>query len=194
MVTHALGAALSIVALVSLVWHAEGVFSVTAFAAFGVSLLLLYSASALYHAAYRLKWKRRLQRLDHLCIYLLIAGTYTPVLLLGLEGALGWWLFAGIWTLAGIGFWFKFSRWRRNDKLSLILYGLMGWFIVLAIVPVVRQLPAGLLWALLAGGLFYTAGIYFFANDRKPYYHAIWHVFVLAGSASHFAGIAAYLL
>lgn len=191
--SHGLGALLSVAALAGLWGRAADGFALASLLVFGLSLLLLYSASAIYHAVSGFKWKRRLQRVDHLCIYILIAGTYTPVVLLGLDGALGWWLFAGIWSLAAIGFWFKFSRWRRNEKLSLALYALMGWFIVLAIVPVVRELEAGLLWALLAGGLFYTLGIYFFANDRKPYYHAIWHLFVLAGSASHFIGIFTYL-
>ena len=161
---------------------------------FGVSLVLLYSASTIYHAVYSLKWKRIFQKIDHLCIYVLIAGTYTPIALLGLKGAWGWSIFGIIWGFAIAGFIFKFSPLRRSEKLSLALYAIMGWLIIIAIKPLIENLAAGALYYLLGGGLCYTIGIYFFAKEKIPYNHTIWHLFVLSGSALHFFGIFLYLI
>lgn len=196
-VTHGLGAILSVAALVAMVLYSSRKGTVTHLAAsvvFGVSLIMLYTASTVYHAARKLRLKRIMQRIDHLCIYLLIAGTYTPVALLGLKGLWGWSIFGLIWAFAAAGFIFKFSPLRKNEKISLTLYALMGWLIIIAIKPLVDSVAPGMLWYLLGGGLCYTAGIYFYAREKIPYNHAIWHVFVLAGSALHFTGIFLYLI
>ncbi|MBD3582482.1 PAQR family membrane homeostasis protein TrhA [Flavobacterium selenitireducens] len=195
--THGLGALLSIVAAVFMFvfsWRNGSAIDLVASGVFGFTLILLYSASTVYHAMTRLRWKRLFQRIDHLCIYLLIAGTYTPVALLGLKGTWGWILFGMSWAFVVAGFVFKFSPLRRSEKLSLVLYGLMGWMAILVAKPLLETLAPGALWLILAGGLCYTFGIYFYAKQRKPYYHAIWHVFVLAGSACHFFSVFLYLV
>ncbi|SCY88112.1 PAQR family membrane homeostasis protein TrhA [Flavobacterium caeni] len=196
-VTHGAGVVLSAVAL-ALMTHLSATRGTTlqlfVSVVFGSSLVLLYAASTLYHAMSRLRWKRRFQIIDHLCIYVLIAGTYTPVALLGLKGNWGWTIFALIWIFAGIGFVFKLSPLRKREKLSLLLYLAMGWLIVIALGPLLKNMATEPLLLLLMGGVCYTGGVYFFVKERVPYYHAVWHVFVLAGSAFHFFGIFLYLL
>lgn len=196
-ITHGAGAVLSVAALIAMVTYSilhGNALHIAASIVFGTSLVLLYTASTIYHAVSTLRWKRILQRVDHLCIYLLIAGTYTPVALLGLKGAWGWSVFAFIWAFAAAGFIFKFSPLRYNQKISLTLYALMGWLIVIAIKPMVTNLSTEMLLYILGGGLCYTGGIYFYAKEKIPYNHAIWHVFVLGGSALHFTGIFLYLI
>lgn len=194
--THGTGALLSLAALVSLLWVSMGgtKLQLAALAVFGISLMALYTASTIYHAMTRLRWKRFFQTVDHLCIYLLIAGTYTPVALLGMKGIWGWIIFGLIWLLAIIGFVFKLSPLRRYEKVSLALYLAMGWLIVIALKPLIASMPAEPLLLLLAGGICYTAGVYFFVKENVPYYHTVWHLFVLAGSAFHFFGIFWYLV
>lgn len=195
--THGVGALLSISALVLMI-----VFSalygetkhVICSIVFGASLIILYTASTIYHAVTGPKWKQICQKIDHLSIYLLIAGTYTPFALLGIKGTWGWTIFGIIWGLVIVGFIFKFSPLRKSEKLSLILYGLMGWLVIIAVKPMIENLSAGALWFLVAGGLFYTIGIYFYASKKIPYNHAIWHLFVLGGSVMHFFGIFFYIL
>lgn len=196
-ITHGAGSLLSVVALILLAIFTMGKGTKTDLAAaviFGVSLVLLYTASTIYHAAYGLRWKRIFRKIDHLCIYVLIAGTYTPVALIGLKGVWGWSIFGFIWAFAIAGFIFKFSPLQRSEKLSLTLYALMGWLIIIAIKPLIENLATGALYCLLGGGLCYTLGIYFYAKEKIPYNHAIWHVFVLGGSALHFFGIFFYLI
>lgn len=195
--THGTGAVLSVAALVLLIVYTsikgtktELIVSII----FGSSLVLLYSASTIYHAMRRLRWKRLWRLIDHLSIYILIAGTYTPIALIGLKGAWGWVIFSVIWILAIIGFIFKFSPLRRSEKLSLSLYALMGWLILIAIKPLCQCLSTEALLCILGGGLCYTFGIYFYAKDKIPFNHAIWHVFVLGGSTLHFLGIFFYIL
>lgn len=196
-VTHGAGAMLSLAALIALVAYAAlngtAMHMATAII-FGGSLLLLYSASTIYHYVGTLRLKRLFQKIDHLCIYILIAGTYTPVALLGLKGIWGWTIFGLIWAFAIAGFIFKFSPLRRSEKLSLLLYMLMGWLIIIALKPLIDRMALGALLYLLGGGLCYTLGIYFFVKEKIPYNHAIWHVFVLGGSALHFFGIFFYLM
>lgn len=161
---------------------------------FGVALLLLYTASTLYHAIPHPGAKARLQVLDHCAIYLLIAGTYTPFTLIGLRGPWGWGLFAAIWTIAVAGVIFKLFFTGRFRLLSTILYIAMGWLIVVAIEPLLRAIDAWTLGWLLAGGLFYTLGTYFYQRDTVRYFHAIWHLFVLAGSVCHFVAVTGQVL
>lgn len=195
--THGTGAILSVVALILMVRYSAlygTAMHLVASLVFGSSLVILYSASTVYHAMTKLRWKRFFRLIDHLSIYVLIAGTYTPVALLGLKGAWGWIIFGLIWAFALAGFVFKFSPLRRSEKLSLILYALMGWLIIIAIKPLIATVNHSALYYLLGGGLCYTFGIYFYAKEKIPYNHAIWHVFVLGGSTLHFLGIFFYLI
>lgn len=158
---------------------------------FATSLLLLYSASTLYHAAARPRTKRRLKVFDHCAIYLLIAGTYTPFTLIGLRGPLGWWLFAAIWTLALVGIAFKLFFTGRFKRLSTLVYVAMGWLVIVAIKPVFAALDAWTLGWMLAGGLFYTLGTVFYHRESIRYSHTIWHLFCIAGSACHYVAVLA---
>lgn len=196
-VTHGIGAVLSVVALIVMLIYTiidGSILAIFSSVAFGLGLIFLYSASTIYHATEDENKKKILQKLDHLCIYLLIAGTYTPVMLVGLNGIWGWTMFGIIWGLVIIGFVFKFSPLRKNEKLSLILYALMGWIAMIAIKPMFESLSVGALVHLGLGGLAYTVGIYFFANEKIKYNHLIWHLFVLAGSVFHFVAIFGYII
>ena len=185
--THGAGILASAVGAAVLVVLAAGAgaAAVVGASVFGGSLLLLYTASTLYHATRTPTTKVRLKVLDHCAIYVLIAGTYTPFTLVGLRGAWGWSLFGVIWGLAAAGVLFKLFWTGRFPKVSTALYIAMGWLIVIAAVPTIRALAPDTLAWLVAGGLAYTSGTFFYHNRRIPYGHAIWHVFVLAGSVSH---------
>jgi hemolysin III len=153
------------------------------------SLLLLYTASTLYHAIPSSAAKRRLKVCDHCAIYMLIAGTYTPFALIGLRGSVGWWLFGVAWGLALIGIFFKLFFTGRFKLFSTFVYIGMGWMAVFAIRPMLVNIPTSALIWLLAGGIAYTAGTVFYHNERLRYSHAVWHLFVLAGSACHFIAV-----
>lgn len=191
-ITHAVGVGFSITGLVLLVvraalygtaWH------VVSFSIYGASLILLYLASTLYHGFQSPRIKELLRIFDHSAIYLLIAGSYTPFLLVTLRGAWGWSLFGTIWGLAILGVTFKLIFGPKYDILSTIFYLLMGWVVIIAIKPLLAALPmAGLVW-LIAGGLSYSLGVIFYAWEKLPYNHAIWHGFVLAGSLFHFFAV-----
>ena len=161
---------------------------------FGVTLLLLYVASTLYHSVQHPVAKGRLKVFDHCAIYLLIAGTYTPFTLIGLRGPWGWGLFAAIWTIALAGVVFKLFHTGRFPRLSTALYVAMGWLVVVAIKPMLASIDAWTLGWLLAGGVFYTLGTYFYHRESIPYAHAIWHLFVIAGSVCHFVAVAAQVV
>lgn len=158
-------------------------------AVFGATLVLLYAASTLYHAARTPKLRARLQVFDHCAIYLLIAGTYTPFTLLGLRGGVGWTLFAVAWVLAVAGVIFKLYFTGRWPRVSTGLYLGMGWMSILAAKPMIERFPAETLAWIVAGGLAYTGGTVFYHSRRIPYAHAIWHLFVIAGSACHYAAV-----
>lgn len=155
-------------------------------------MILLYLSSTLYHALPASKAKQLFQVIDHAAIFLLIAGTYTPFTLGVLYGAWGWTLFGLVWGIAVIGIILKATTWDRFQSLSTYMYLAMGWLVVIAIVPLFNNMPLwGLFW-LLCGGLFYTAGVVFFAADRLPYFHFVWHLFVLMGTACHFVAVLYY--
>jgi hemolysin III len=158
-------------------------------AVFGATLVLLYAASTLYHAARTPRARARLKVLDHCAIYLLIAGSYTPFALVGLRGGWGWTLFGVAWGLAAAGTVFKLFFTGRFPRISTATYIAMGWLAVVAIVPMVQRLPAATLAWMVAGGVVYTAGTLFYHSRRIPYAHAIWHAFVIGGSACHFAAV-----
>jgi hemolysin III len=187
LLTHGLGVVFSIAALFVMLYLAAGdPLKTVSAAVFGLSLVLLYSSSTLYHFFTSPRWKAKFQALDHACIYLLIAGSYTPFTLITLKGPSGWALFAAVWTMAIIGVLMKtFWKGKKDHWISTALYLLMGWLILLAFGPLLRGMPiAGVLW-LAAGGFAYSFGIIFFAWHRLPFNHAIWHLFVLGGSACH---------
>lgn len=194
--THALGTALSAAALVTMLIVASGdAFKTAAAAIFGSTLVLLYLSSTLYHALSSPQTKRVLQTVDHACIYLLIAGSYTPLALVSLRGPWGWSILATVWTLAIAGILTKSLRKKTRDgKISTAIYLLMGWLIVVAIKPVLESLPpVGFAW-IAAGGLCYTLGTVFFAWKNLHFNHAIWHLFVLAGSLCHIVATTAFIL
>lgn len=197
--THGVGALLSLAAIpllvVAAVTGGGDAWRIAGAAIFGATLLMLYTTSTLYHALPGAHVKAMLRRCDHAAIYLLIAGTYTPFLVGPLRGAWGWSLLAVIWALALVGVLYKAVFGIRMPHLSTALYLAMGWLIVVAAVPLVRSVPgAGLAW-LLVGGLCYTGGVVFYLFDsRVRYAHAVWHLFVLAGSAAHAWAVFAYTL
>jgi hemolysin III len=194
-VTHGVGLLLSIVALPTLVIVAvrrHDAWQIVGGAIYGLTLVLLYTASTLYHALPAPRAKDVFRVLDHAAIYLFIAGTYTPFALGVLRGKWGWSLLAAVWALAAVGIVLKATRGFRYAWLSTAVYLAMGWLIVVALRPLVAQIGIdGLAW-LLAGGVAYTAGVIFFAWDRLRYGHMVWHLFVLAGSICHFVAVLRY--
>lgn len=195
-ITHGIGALLSIVALVILVVIAarrRDVLAIVSFAIYGSSLLILYVSSTLYHSLTAPRAKAVFRVLDHVSINLLIAGSYTPITLLALTPGWGWSLFGVVWGLAILGILLNIAGLEKTRRISLILYVLMGWLVIVAIKPMLAMVPAGLLYFLFAGGLFYTVGILFYAVKKIPFNHGIWHLFVLGGSICHFAGFLFYL-
>ncbi len=190
--THGFGLVLSIagfvVLLVLAIVHGSAS-HIVACSIYGATLISLYAASTLYHAAVSPGVKNALRIFDHSAIYLLIAGTYTPFLLLYLRGPWGWSLFGVIWGLAFAGIVFKFCFVDHFPHLSTAVYLLMGWLIVIAAKPVLTHVPTITLLWILAGGLLYTSGVVFYCWRRLPYSHAVWHAFVLAGSACHYVAV-----
>lgn len=196
-ITHGAGMVLSLAALVLLIVFSSIYGSaghVVSCTIFGVTLTLLYTASTLYHSIQRPRVKRVFKIFDHSCIYLLIAGTYTPFLLVTLRGALGWTMFGIIWFLAVSGVVLKVLFVHRFRIISTIAYVMMGWIIIFAIKPLADSLPSGGLAWLIAGGIAYTLGVVFYAWKRLPFHHAIWHLFVLAGSLCHFTSVIFYVI
>jgi hemolysin III len=195
--THGLGLVLSVAGLVILVgaaslrgdaWHVVGC------AVFGSTLVLLYAASTLYHGARHLPAKRVLRRLDHAAVLLLIAGTYTPFALVNLRGAWGWTLLALVWGLAALGVALHLTHPGRGRRVSVPLSLAMGWLAVIALEPLLRTVhPEGLV-LLVLGGAAYTVGVVFYSWRRLPYNHAVWHLFVLAGSGFHFSCVLGYVI
>lgn len=195
-ITHGIGVLLGVAALVVLVVQASlhgDAWRIVSLSIFGTSLVVLYTSSTLYHAFRSLRVKRVFWILDHTSIFLLIAGTYTPVTLVPMRGPWGWALFVSIWALAIGGIVSKVFLIGRVTRLYVGLYAVMGWLVVLAIEPMLELVPRGLVIWLALGGLAYTLGIVFFALGRMPFSHAVWHLFVLAGSSCHFVGMLLYL-
>ncbi|HKB89149.1 MAG TPA: hemolysin III family protein [Opitutaceae bacterium] len=196
-VTHGLGLVLSIAGLTLLIvfsslrgnaWH------VVSFTVFGLTLLALYTVSTIYHTLRSERAKFIFLKLDHAAIFLLIAGTYTPFLLTSLRGPWGWSLFGVVWGLCGAGAVFQLVFGTRYRLASTLAYLFVGWLIVVAIEPLVANVPRGGLWLLLAGGLSYTFGVIFYLWRRLRFHHAVWHTFVLGGSTCHFLAVLLFLL
>lgn len=196
-VTHGLGALLSIAALIILlVFSAEqnNALKIFSSAVYGSSLVAMFAASTLYHSFRYSRFRRVLRTLDHSTIYFLIAGTYTPLTLITLDGTWGWPLFSIVWAIAIFGISFKLIFGHRYEILSTVLYLVMGWLCVVAIKPLWDALPAGALIWIALGGLAYTGGVVFYLWERLRFGHTIWHVFVLIGSLCHFFAILFYVI
>ncbi len=192
-VTHGVGLLLSVVGFIVLVVLAAmqgSTLHVVSCGIYGATLVGLYAASTVYHACREPRRKALCRRIDHCAIYLLIAGTYTPFALVNLRGGWGWTLLALAWGMAAVGILAKlFVDLDRFIYLDAVLYLLMGWMAVLAIRPILAHVPpAGITW-MVAGGLLYTAGVWFYLRDHNRYWHAIWHLFVLGGSACHYFAV-----
>jgi len=195
--SHGAGVVLSVVGLAVLstlatlhgtVWHVVGC------SVYGVTLVLLYLASTLYHGLPLSRAKVILQSLDHGAIYLLIAGTYTPFTLVNLRGPWGWSLFGIVWGLALLGILSRATILSRRPAVSVAFYIAMGWIAVVAVKPILAAIPIGCLILMLMGGVAYTAGVIFYAWERLPYNHAVWHCFVLTGSAFQFFAVLLYVV
>jgi hemolysin III len=195
--THGVGVVLSVAGLVALITAAalngtaRHVVTVTLF---GVALLLVYVASTAYHLCRPGRLRERLKVFDHAAIYCLIAGTYTPFLLVLVRGQWGWTLFGVLWGLAAVGIAFKLFYTGRFDLISTLVYIAMGWSGLIAAGPLLDKLPGGAVAWIVAGGIAYTGGAAFYLWDRLPYNHAVWHVFVLIGSLCHFLAVYRYVL
>lgn len=195
--THLVGAVLASIGAVWLLVIASlagDVWKIVSVAVYGVALVLLYSASTVYHSV-RGRAKVIMQKVDHLSIYLLIAGSYTPFCLVTLRGPWGWTLFGIVWGLAVIGMLQEIKPRSEARVMSIVIYALMGWIVLVAVKPLIAALgTAGFTWLAL-GGVLYTVGIIFFAYDNRfRHWHGIWHLFVIAGSLLHFVAITWYVL
>ncbi|PSL42443.1 hemolysin III [Salsuginibacillus halophilus] len=196
-ITHGIGALFSVAALVILVVYAAleaTSLHIVTMSIYGVSMLLLYVSSTLLHSFPAGKVKNLFEIFDHASIYLFIAGTYTPLLFHVIDGTLSWTLFGVVWGIAVVGIVFKAFFVKRFLFLSTLFYILMGWIIVIAWGPLTASMPSGGLVLLITGGLFYSLGTIFYMWRSFPYHHAVWHIFVLAGSCTHFFAIYQYVL
>lgn len=197
-ITHGVAALLSVAGLAVLVGfavaHQASALTITSVSIFGASMFVLYLASTLYHAVTKDNVKRVLRVIDHASIFLLIAGSYTPFCLVTLKDFGGVWLCAAVWTIAIIGMAFQYRLIQSAKWISLSLYLLMGWLIVFMAGDLTANLPSGGLWLLLAGGLSYTVGVFFYVRKNTPYSHAVWHVFVFAGTVLQFLSVLLYVI
>jgi len=196
-ITHGTGFLLSIAALVLLVIfaviHGSAVHIVAA-SVYGASLVILFGSSTFYHAITHHRAKQFLQKCDHAAIYLLIAGSYTPIMLITIGGAWGWTLFSVEWGIAVIGIALKFIYPGRFELLSLIAYVMMGWLIILVFDDFKAGIDSVGFWLMVAGGLAYTGGVFFYIKDRIAYFHAVWHLFVMVGAILQFFAILLYVV
>ena len=191
-VTHGIGVALAVAGMITLVILAAiygDTWQVVSFTIYGLSLIILYLASTLYHSVQHPQAKRIFRRLDHTSIYVLIAGTYTPFLLIGVRGTMGWTLLAIVWSMAVAGILWKIFFIGRFEVLATIMYVFMGWMGVIAFRQLLVNVPPTGVTMLFAGGIVYTIGVLFYAWEKLPYNHAIWHLFVLGGSICHFFAV-----
>ena len=193
-ITHGFGLLLAIVGMLWLisismeqgtVWHILGC------TIYGITLVVLYAASTLYHGFQREKPKKFFRVADHVCIYLLIAGTYTPFALVQ-GGFWGWTILTLVWVFAGVGIFIKIAFSDRLDSMSYLPYVATGWLAVIAAKPIYDSYPMDVILWILAGGVFYSIGIYFVVKDNRSYFHTVWHLFVLAGSSCHFYAVVSY--
>lgn len=196
-VTHGIGVLLSVIGLATLVVYSSmygDTWHVVSSCIYGLSAIVLYTSSTLYHAIAIPSIKKLLQKIDHAAIFLLIAGTYTPFTLVNLRGGWGWTLFGVVWSIAIAGMVMELIVKKRYKRVSLSLYLGLGWIVMIAIKPMIANVEPGGLVLLLIGGLFYSLGVIFYVWKTLVYHHAIWHLFVLAGSAFHFFAVFLYVI
>ncbi len=196
-ITHGIGTFFAVIALVVLIIRAYidgGTWQMVAAVVYGISLVLLYLASTLYHSFTRKRVKDILKFFDHAAIYILIAGNYTPFTLIPLHGTLGWSIFGIVWGLALVGIIFQVFFVKRFRFLSTLCYLLMGWMAVLMVKPLLAVLPVAAIYWLVAGGILYTIGTVFYLDRKIPYNHAVWHLFVIGGSVTHFITVFKYVM
>jgi hemolysin III len=191
-ITHGIGALLSIAGLVVLILAGSlygNSFHVVCFCIYGISLILLYLSSTLYHSLTGQTAKQVFKKMDHSAIFLLIAGSYTPLMLININGVLGWTITLAVWVLAVAGVFIKCLFINKFEKLSLLIYLFMGWLCIFAAKEIILHVPSQSLIFLIIGGLLYSGGVIFYVWDNLPYNHSIWHVFVLGGSIFHYFSI-----
>jgi hemolysin III len=196
-ITHAVGALLSVAGMAILIVYSStygDAWHVVSSGIYGSTLIALYTLSTLYHSVTIAPIKQVLQKLDHAAIFLLIAGTYTPFTLINLRGGWGWTLFGMVWSIAIAGMVMELVVKKRYRRISIGLYLGLGWLVVIAIQPMIASVPTGGLTLLLIGGLIYSLGVIFYVWKTLLYHHAIWHLFVLAGSACHFFAVFLYVV
>ncbi|WP_029569110.1 PAQR family membrane homeostasis protein TrhA [Pantoea ananatis] len=197
-ISHGLGCLFGIVGLMLLLDKASvmnaGLTAIVSSSLYGGSMILLFLASTLYHAVSHPRAKRVLKKVDHCAIYLLIAGTYTPFLMVGLQSPLAYGLMAVIWGLALLGIIFKLTIAERFKVMSLVTYLCMGWLSLIVVYQLAMKLSAGGIWLLASGGIIYSLGVIFYVARRVPFNHAIWHAFVLGGCVCHFCAIYFYVM
>lgn len=193
-VSHGLGFVAAIVGLIFMLFRAEQPLAITAAAIYGSTLILMFLSSTLYHAISHQKAKGMLKLFDHSAIYLLIAGTYTPLLLVAVGGWLGITMTAVVWSLALGGVAFKLIAQHRFPRISVATYLLLGWIALGLIYPLYLALPGAGLWLIVAGGLCFSIGVFFYVAKKVKYTHAIWHLFVLGGCSCHYFSIYYYVV
>lgn len=187
-ISHGLGVVLGIIGLIFLMIKDRNItyYSTLSIWIFGISLIVLYASSTIYHFFINENLKKKARIFDHMSIFLLIAGTYTPICLITLEKSSGWTIFSIVWSIAALGIFMKIFLTGKVDKLSLLLYLVMGWLLIFDIKNVVHLMNNQALLFLILGGILYTVGTIFYIKDKMPYAHFIWHLFVLGGSVSHY--------
>ncbi|CVK17046.1 hemolysin III [Apibacter mensalis] len=187
-ISHGMGIVFGVVGLILLLIknRNSSIYSTISIWTFGISLIILYTSSTVYHFFVDENLKKKARVLDHMSIFLLIAGTYTPICLIVLEKSSGWTLFTIVWIIAALGIFMKIFLTGKVDKLSLLLYLVMGWLLVFDLKNIANTMTSESLLFLVLGGIFYTLGTIFYAKNKIPYAHFIWHLFVLGGSISHY--------
>ena len=196
-ITHGIGFFLSIAALCILVAFASlkgSAIAIVSVSIYGATLIILYGSSTLYHAITHTKVKRLMQKFDHSAIYFLIAGTYTPLLLVVIGGVEGWMIFGIEWGIALVGITLKFLYPNRFEIFSLVAYVVMGWLIVVILETFKNSIDPIGFWLVVAGGVAYTGGVIFYIKDNINYFHTIWHLFVMLGSVLHFFAVLLYVI
>ena len=195
--THAVGVLLSVFgvgALLLLTYQRGDAWQITGCSIYGLTVVMMYAVSTIYHYVTRADLKHTLRTIDHVWIYVFIAGSYTPFALVQLRGPWGWFILSAIWACALVGTLGKITALSdRSERFSVATYLVMGWFCLLTAKPIITHLPWGALLWLFLGGILYTAGVPFYVRDKHRYYHAIWHVFVLAGSCCHYVAVLLYV-
>ncbi len=192
-ISHGIAALLSVLALILMIYIAKDSFALTSAIIYGASLIALFTSSTFYHSISRIELKPLLKQFDHCAIYLLIAGTYTPFMLISLKGVWGYTILSVVWSLAIFGIYFKLKFKHRFPKISLLTYLAMGWLILIATPEMLEKVATEGLILLAAGGVAYSLGAVFYTIKKIPFNHAIWHIFVLLGSGCHFFAIYFYV-